>query len=372
MRPVPPFRRTAAATFLFALVAIGAFPASSDALTPVYIPAGVVDEQASVACVRTPEGGVEAIDLAHGRTLFVAKPPAKPLLIAAGVAYLLEARPGRGLQVAMYDIARARLLKTIDLAVLALPAWVSIDGSAGGGGGGREWTLFDVDARLDLDRLTLLYDARRMRAYGSRPAEPVDQVAGAAELLLDSGRVLRADAGRFDPPPLTRPAPPAVGARWLAAHARRADATLMLGGPPANAEGLLVQGDTLLGFRFAEDATVVLAQRFSAAAAPLGAPLRLDHGVPTDAVWVTLDRNHVLLRRAQDQVRYDLFDLTTGAPVDRLERPVDVAVVGDHLLFTSWRDDGRLVLESRRPGARRRDWRRVVRLPDPPPGPPIP
>ena len=369
MKPIHPFRRTAAATALFALAAIGAFPASSDALAPVYIPAGVADEKASVACVRTPEGGVEAIDLARGRTLFVAAPPARPLLIASGVAYLLEERPGRALQMALYDVARGRLLRTIDLAALALPAWASIAGAAGG----REWTLFDAEARLDLDRLTLVYQARRMRAYGSRPPEAIDEVAGAAEVILDSGRVLRAAAARFDRPPLAQPVPPAVGARWLAVHARRADATLMLGGPPANAEGLLVEGDdSLVGFRFAEDATVVLAQRFSAAAAPLGAPLRLDHGVQTDALWLTLDRNHLLLRRAQDQARYDLYDLATGAPVDLLERPVDVAVVGDHLLFTSWRDDGRLVLESRRPGARHRDWRRVVRLPDPPPGPPIP
>ncbi len=372
MQSAHPFRRTAAAMLLFALAALGAFPASSDALAPVYIPAGVADEPGSVACVRTPEGGVEAIDLARGRTLFVAAPPAQPLLIASGVAYLLEERPERALQMAMYDVARGRLLKSIDLAALALPAWVSIDGAAGRRASGREWTIFDVEARLDLDHLTLVYEARRLRAHGSRPAEPIDEVAGAADLLLDSGRVVRADAGRFDRPPLTRPAPPAVGARWLAVHARRADATLMLGGPPANAEGFLVQGDTLLGFRFAEDAKVVLAQRFSAAADPLGAPLRLDHGVTTDAVWVTLDRNHLLLRRAQDQARYDLFDLATGAAIDLLERPVDVAVVGDHLLFTSWRDDGRLVLEARRPGARRRDWRRVVRLPDPPPGPPIP
>src|SRR6266446_8739248 len=46
----------------------GAVPTSID--EPVYVPAGVIDADGTVGCLRTPSGGVEAVDLATGRTLW--------------------------------------------------------------------------------------------------------------------------------------------------------------------------------------------------------------------------------------------------------------------------------------------------------------
>ena len=85
--------------------------------------------------------------------------------------------------------------------------------------------------------------------------------------------------------------------------------------------------------------------------------MRLEHGHATDAVWATIDRRHVLLRRAYAQPWYDLYSLDTGAPMGRLDRPVDVAVVGARVYWTTRKTDGGLelvaVARSDLPNARR-------------------
>jgi hypothetical protein len=88
----------------------------------------------------------------------------------------------------------------------------------------------------------------------------------------------------------------------------------------------------------------VIAHRWSAPGGKREPPLRLEHGHATDAVWATIDRRHVLLRRAYAQPWYDLYSLDTGAPMGRLERPVDVAVVGARVYWTTRKTDGGLEL----------------------------
>jgi hypothetical protein len=100
--------------------------------------------------------------------------------------------------------------------------------------------------------------------------------------------------------------------------------------------------------------------------------LRLEHGHATDAVWATIDRRHVLLRRAYAQPWYDLYSLDTGAPIGRLERPVDVAVVGPRVYWTTRKTDGGLELVATEAASGRTLWRRTVREPERHTGSPIP
>ena len=79
-----------AATALLALALLGAqVRAQTGAVAgtveePTYIPTGVSDAGGDVGCFRTPEGGVEAVDLATGRSLWRSAAPARAMLVARG------------------------------------------------------------------------------------------------------------------------------------------------------------------------------------------------------------------------------------------------------------------------------------------------
>jgi hypothetical protein len=163
-----------------------------------------------------------------------------------------------------------------------------------------------------------------------------------------------------------------AGVRFVALHARPADATVVLGGPPPNDGTALVAGDRRIAFELSRDARTVMVHRWSYAGAAREPVLRLEHGQPTDAVWVTLDRRHVLLRRASDQRVYDLYSLDSGKPEGRLEGPVDVAVVGQRVYWTTRESKGRLVLVGSNLEGGRKLWRHTVRKADVAPGEPIP
>lgn len=150
------------------------------------------------------------------------------------------------------------------------------------------------------------------------------------------------------------------------------DATIVLGGPPANVEGALVAGSRRFVFELSPDAKTVVVHRWCAPGGRREPPLRLDHGHATDAVWATIDRRHVLLRRAHAQTWYDLYSLETGEPVTSLERPVDVAVIGPRLYRTTHKTDGGLELVATRADSGRSLWRRTVREPERRLGSPIP
>src|SRR5436309_4416048 len=145
--------RRAAATALLALALLGAKATPGAAIMtveePVYIPAGVSDVGGTIGCVRTPDGGTEAVDQATGASLWRSAAPARALLIAAGRVFVLEERAGQPLRVAAYSAHEGRLIRAYDLRALDLPPWASLSGAVEG----REWTVFDVAARLAGDRL---------------------------------------------------------------------------------------------------------------------------------------------------------------------------------------------------------------------------
>jgi len=342
--------------------------AAGSTVEPVYIPAGVIDGAGRIGCLRTPSGGVETVDLVNGRTLWRSAPPSRALLVDAERAFVLEERTGRSLRVVAHAARDGQLIRAYDLPGLNLPPWASLAEP----GAERESTSFQVAARLEGDRLEVQYDATLRRVYGIRPPGVDDRVEGTAWINLDSGHA--------DPRP--GPGPPAAslfdpqaalpGVRFISAHARVPDARLMLGGPPPNVDGALVVGDRRFGFEMSPDAKVVTVHRWSASGRGDDQPLRLEHGQTTDAVWVTLDRLHLLLRRATHQRWYDLYALDSGALIGAIEAPADVAVAGHRIFWTALDRKGRLVLHATETESGRIVWRRAVRDPDPLPGAPIP
>jgi hypothetical protein len=220
---------------------------------------------------------------------------ARALLLARGQAFLLEERAGR-LTVAAYGARQGRLARSYDLRPLALPPWASLAERREG----RQWTVFKVAARIEGDTLEFRYDATRHQAFGFRPPGVVEQIQGVACVALDSGRVALRPGPGSSPPPISGPAPPIPGARLVSVHARRADATIVLGGPPANVDGALLDGSRRSIFELSPDSRTVIVHRFVEPGGSRLPPIRLEHGHRTDAIWATLDRRHVLLRRADD------------------------------------------------------------------------
>ena len=356
--------RRAAAMALLALALLGAKATPGAAIMtveePVYIPAGVSDVGGTIGCVRTPDGGTEAVDLATGASLWRSAAPARALLIAAGRVFVLEERAGQPLRVAAYSAHEGRLIRAYDLRALDLPPWASLSGAVEG----REWTVFDVAARLAGDRLEVRFDIARRRVSGFQAPGVVGRVQGAGQISLDSGRVDRRPGPWPSPPPLSEPMSPVPGTRLVAVHARAPDSTLVMGGPPANVEGALVSGDRRFAFEMSGDTKAVIVHRWSAHGGGRRTTLRLEHGQATDAVWATLDRQHVLLRRAYEQQRYDLYSLETGKPAGSLERPVDAAVIGPRIYWTTIESEGALVLTATEAASGRALWRRTVLEPD--------
>lgn len=255
-----------------------------------------------------------------------------------------------------------------DLATLHLPVWASLAEPAGG----RQWTIFQATGRLQGNSLEIGYDATRRQAFGfPRPSE-IGRVQGVARVSLGSGRVDLRDGPGAAPPPIAEPAPPRAGARLVSVHARTADATIVLGRPPASVDGALVQGSHRSVFELSPDTRTVIVHRWVAPGRKPLPTLRLEHGHTTDAVWVTLDRRHVLLRRSDDRRSYDLYSLETGALRGTLESPVDAAVVGRRICWTTRAADGGLELRASDPASGAIVWRPTVREPEGDPGPPIP
>lgn len=342
-------------------------PGLAFAALPTYIPAGISDEGGTVGCLRTPAGGVEAVDLETGRSLWKSAAPARALLLAGGQAFLLEERAGR-LRVAAYGARRGRVGRSYDLATLKLPPWASLSERRAG----REWTVFEVAGRIEGDTLEIRYDATRHQVFGFAEPGVIDQAQGVVKVVLESGRVALRSGPGSAPAAISGPAPPIPGARLVSVHARRADATIAPGGPPAHVDGALLDGSRRSVFELSPDNRTVIVHRFVGPGDRGLPPLRLEHGHPTDAVWVTLDRHHVLLRRSDDQKSYDLYSLESGALLARLESPVDAAVVGRRICWTARAAGGGLELRASDAATGRNVWSRTVMEPEGDPGPPIP
>lgn len=347
-----------------ALLALLALPAPAGARPtsgvehPVHVPGGVSDAAGAVLCVRTPAGGVVAVDGATGADLWESAAPSRPLLLSGGAAFLLEERGA--LRVAAYDARSGRPLRAWP--VDAPEARGLAEGTAGG-----EATSFAVRARRAGGWLEVGYEVERTRLTGTGPRREAHHL-GVVRVEVASDRVALRRGDRLPPAPFLAPAPP--GAPLSRFHAREADDRLVLGGPPPHVEGVVVGGRGRAGFERLPDGAIRV-HRFGPSGARRPA---LDLPSGSDAVWVTLDRDHVALRRANDQREVDLYALGTGARVASLQGVVDVAVVGGRLLLWTTYQDGALVLRAGDLPTRRATWRRTVRAAPPagPLPPPIP
>lgn len=335
---------------------------------PTYLPAGVSDTSGALGCVRSPEGRVDAIDLKSGRSRWHSDSSARPLLVTGGRAYLLEESAKQPLRLVVRTAEDGRQVRAYDLKSLALPPWASLLEPREA----RQWTGFEASGRLLGDKMEIHYTVTRRQVSGMAGPGVAAQVEGVALVALDSGRVTGQIGPPSPPPIVSESAPPTAGVRFVALHARPADTAVVLGGPPPNEGTALVSGDRRIAFELSRDTRTVMVHRWSYGGGAREPVLRLEHGQPTDAVWVTLDRRHVLLRRASDQSVYDLYSLDSGKAEGKLEGPVDVAVVGQRVYWTTRESKGRLVLVASTLDGGRKMWHHTVRNAEGPPGEPIP
>ena len=331
-----------------------------------FLPAGIADAAGSVACVRTPEGGVEAVELSTGRELWRSAAPSRALLVAGGRAFILEERGARRLQLSAYEPRTGRPAGTWAVA-LDLPGWTALAGSAAG----RSWSTFDAYALLSPGVLEVEYQARQFMAMGIPPGRrTADEVLGVLRVDLASGRMERRPGARLARPEMVVPAPAGAQKRFQRIHARPADATIVLGGPPPDVDRVLVAGDLRVGFARTPDGRGVSVTRWSAASGAEEPPLLIP--AEADAIWATLDRRHVALRRVREQRLVDVHSLATGALLATLERPVDIAVIGGRVLWTTFSGNEELRLVATEAGGGRPAWTRIVWRAPPSAGPPVP
>jgi len=79
------------------------------------------------------------------------------------------------------------------------------------------------------------------------------------------------------------------------------------------------------GFERMANGRGILVHHWSVATSAKERPLEIM--ADTDAIWPTLDRRHIALRRAHEQTLCDIHSLASGARIATLEKPVDIAVL---------------------------------------------
>ncbi len=342
--------------------ALAAAEAAPVVTAPVRVPGGVTDAEGTIVLVRTPAGAVEAVDGATGASLWFSAAPARALLVARGIAYVLEQRGPGALRVLAIEPRTAVSAASWPLPSGALPGWAGL-----GAGGGRVVTTVAVAARLVNATLEVALDARQV-TLGGMGLIPGPEARAIVRINTRSGAAEVAAGERVRQPPLAVPPPSGVKVRLARFHVRVADELLVLGGPPPDVEGVLAAGDVLVGFEWAP--AKVSVHRFAAATGAPAPPVEIL--AETDAIWVTLDRHHIALRRARDQRLVDLHALEGGARIATLEAAFDIAVVAGRVWWTR-RAGAEVVLSVLDPERERTLWRRTLaRYDDGPLGEPIP
>jgi hypothetical protein len=329
---------------------------------PSYFPAGLTNASGSVGCVRTLAGGVETLDLASGRRSWKSDAPSRALLVGSDEVFVFEQRGGR-LQVAAYEPRSGRQIKTWPCSI-GLPAWASLAEPRGG----RNWTTFDVRARRSGNVLEIGYDAQEHVATGIAPSSVGPREKGILRLDLSSGTSERLPGETLPALPFVEPAPPR-GYQPVRFHARAAGPELMLGGPPPDVQGALVDEDRRVVFERAANGRSVRVRRWRASTGVADPSIEIA-GV-TDAIWPTLDREHVAMRRASQQPLCDLYSLASGVQIATLVRPIDMAVIAGRILWTTPSGRDRIDLIATEATTGRTLWRRTVWR-DSPAGAPIP
>lgn len=256
-----------------------------DSQRAIPIPGGIADAEANVCYVAASGGGMDAIDLRSGSTLWHTDEASQPLAAAQGQVAAVRTVPGNPgwLQAVVLD-ARAGGDVVVTSAPIGLPSWVETDSA--------DPDALTLDADLGGGRLVLRWEAHGRYRGGASPPRALEahaqgDASGTAEVDLRTGEVSTGDslaeAPRLPPPALEAFTDPASDAPiayqmgtswktgpWAAEHARAA----LRPGP---------QGGVVLTTRRAEDGGLS------------ESPISDD---PDAEVRVTLDGAYVLVRGA--------------------------------------------------------------------------
>ena len=335
---------------ILAVAAIGPAITTNDEV-PAYFPGGLTNASGSIGCVRVLTGGVEALDLANGRRLWKSDAPSRALLVGSDGVFLLEERAGR-LQIAVYEPRGGRRIKTWPSRI-ELPAWASLAEP----GAGRNWSTFDVRARRSGDVLEIGYDARQHVVTGIAPPTMGPQAKGVLRLDLSSGSIANLPGASFPSPPFVEPAP-SRAYQPVRFHARAAGPEFMLGGPPPDVQGALVAGDRRVVFERPANGGSVRIRRWRVSTGAEEPSLEVAGVI--DAIWPTLDRDHVAMRRAHQQSVCDLYSLESGLRIATLARPIDVAVIAGRILWTTPSGRDKIALVATEATTERTLWRMTV------------
>lgn len=174
------------------------------------IPGGVADANGKTGFVGAEQGGIDAVNLQTGQTLWHTDGKLTPLLAANGRVYALEPNgPANVLQIVKLDAARGR--RTFQTQTFTLPAWVSTTEGVPG-------LTFRAQACLEKGALVLQWWAVKRMIFGNPPAggipKPLTASGTVRVAATGTGVTSQPDAAPSPMPPAP-PSPVTLGAHTL-------------------------------------------------------------------------------------------------------------------------------------------------------------
>jgi outer membrane protein assembly factor BamB len=316
---------------LLAATAAGAAPApeTKDDGRIHFIPGGVTDADGVKGFVANDKGGVTALDLETGKSLWDSKTTGKPVAVVNGrvLVQTLDPKNGNAVRIVGLNADTGEKAWKSDAAVF--PNWVSpLDGT----GAGR---AFSSHSRMDKNALLIVWQANSWYWGGAPPTPEVLKAAqkraeGAARIDLESGKVEMLDKAP--------PAGPKVSdALRNAAAANYGDdkLTVLTAGDYAVLAGLEATSDNkqkvvLKRWEFATEKAldpIVLAE---------GAMVYQQFTLPSEGVVLVRDATPVPIVKLDYDVTWTVFALATGKqtaqfPAD--SRGEDITVVGPRAYY---------------------------------------
>jgi hypothetical protein len=261
---------------------------SMDSRPPAHatpIPGGIADAQGNVGYVVAAGGGIDAVDLRSGGTLWHTDEASRPLAAAQGqmaAARVVPDAPNR-IQTVVLDAARGGKPVSTS-ASIDLPSWVDAESDHADD--------LALDAELGEGRLVLRWEAHGRYRGGASPPADVEareqgDAAGTAEVDLRTGAV-RTEASASAGPPPSNPAADAFAPPPDEAPIAYQVGTSWKTGPWTAAE-------SLAALRPGPEGGVLLNTQGPADDAPVES--RISDDADAD-VRVTLDGGYVLVRGA--------------------------------------------------------------------------
>jgi hypothetical protein len=180
-------------------------PAGRDVPSPTPLPAGVADPAGKVGFVMSRSGGIDALDLASGRTLWSNPRGGRPLIAWGERLAVLVRTQGQPTQLRVLVLDAAHEGRPVlESEPLPLPAWVAAAGPVDG-------DQFRVWPAVKAGALNLTWAASQRREYGVDPralpnAPGAQGATGTVRIVLASGRVAEVPAAESPAP--GKPKPP--------------------------------------------------------------------------------------------------------------------------------------------------------------------